>query len=589
MSNVTDLQALKRKKIRKKAYHALLIITAALLLVYGVSKLTNNPNFVGFSSILELFRTGEGYPLNAPGGKSKGMYENSGNLIVVNETNLYMYNANGSTTFDVPHQMINPKVVMKGSMVLNYDRGSKSYSAYNRSTPFVSTKSDDPIRCGDISADGQIVLATQKGTSQSVVTVYDKSHQWKIKREINESTVTAVAISDNGNRVAIATSYVENGILKSKLTLMQGDKTTGERVLDGQLILTMQYRGDHVQVITDQEAFLCDSAAKLLGQYQFSQTLASYDIHNNGVVLVLGDYEQERRYTIVSLSADSQTVLGKNLIEESLQQKVKVLENTIVVLGSKDLVQYSVIDCSVLQKDAADSYYDMQPMGKWVYAMTSTQIVRVPLVEPSKFSILNKIAQGELEIQQNQEQMELPKVVAVPGLSKSDKDKETEKEKEQDEEDTSSSIPSLSRPGETVIGMSGNENLPEGTTIQDGEDMGSEENDETPEIEEEEPTQVPEESGGRRLPQKAPVEEKTEEPEDTEDTKENEDSTQKEEKTTGGRIPQTIKKKTDSTEEDSTKDTQKEESNTEDESLQKEGQEQEETGSKRRLPQKVTE
>lgn len=63
--------------------------------------------------------------------------------------------------------------------------------------------------------------------------------------------------------------------------------------------------------------------------------------------------------------------------------------NTILVLGGSSFPEYSAYDCELLKEETNESYYDIQPMGNSIYAMTTTQIVRLPLEEPSRFALFS--------------------------------------------------------------------------------------------------------------------------------------------------------------------------------------------------------
>ena len=76
--------------------------------------------------IRDRIKGGPGYPIGAPGGKIKGMYQNDSGIILLNETTLYIYNTSGTEVYSNLHRMGNPQVQTSGTMMLNYDRVSKT-------------------------------------------------------------------------------------------------------------------------------------------------------------------------------------------------------------------------------------------------------------------------------------------------------------------------------------------------------------------------------------------------------------------------------------------------------------------------------
>ena len=388
MAKVTDFKKLKQRQARRRAFKLAGLAGVILAIAYLLSSLVNSPEFAGLSSLGDMIKGGPGYPIDAPGGKIKGMYQNDSGIILLNETTLYIYNTSGSEVYSNLHRMGNPQVQTSGTMMLNYDRGSKTYAAYSRNNLFYNGSTDEAIRCGAISQNGCIAIATQTENAQTRVTVLDSRQReqnvWK-----TDNVVTALAMSDNGSAVAIASSYAQAGELKNVLTVLKNGQEQNRYELANQLILALEFDGSNVRCITDKNAFILGTEGKIIGQFDYKgQSLAAFSMYENGVALVFGDYEQDRKYTLASVADDFYTLNGTTTLNDSLQ-KVKAIGNTILVLGGSSFHEYSAYDCELLKEETNESYYDIQPMGNSIYAMTTTQIVRLPLEEPSRFALFS--------------------------------------------------------------------------------------------------------------------------------------------------------------------------------------------------------
>lgn len=388
MAKVTDFKKLKQRQARRRAFKLAGLMGVILVIAYLLSSLVNSPEFAGLSSLGDMIKGGPGYPIDAPGGKIKGMYQNDSGIILLNETTLYIYNTSGTEVYSNLHRMGNPQVQTSGTMMLNYDRGSKTYAAYSRNNLFYNGSTDEAIRCGAISQNGCIAIATQTENAQTRVTVLDsrqrEQYVWK-----TDNVVTALAMSDNGSAVAIASSYAQAGELKNVLTVLKNGQEQNRYELANQLILALEFDGSNVRCITDKNAFILGTEGKIIGQFDYKgQSLAAFAMYENGVALVFGDYEQDRKYTLASVADDFYTLNGTTTFDDSLQ-KVKAIGNTILVLGGSSFHEYSAYDCELLKEETNESYYDIQPMGNSIYAMTTTQIVRLPLEEPSRFALFS--------------------------------------------------------------------------------------------------------------------------------------------------------------------------------------------------------
>lgn len=388
MAKVTDFKKLKQRQARRRAFKLAGLAGVILAIAYLLSSLVNSPEFAGLSSLGDMIKGGPGYPIDAPGGKIKGMYQNDSGIILLNETTLYIYNTSGTEVYSNLHRMGNPQVQTSGTMMLNYDRGSKTYAVYSRNNLFYNGSTDEAIRCGAISQNGCIAIATQTENAQTRVTVLDsrqrEQYVWK-----TDNVVTALAMSDNGSAVAIASSYAQAGELKNVLTVLKNGQEQNRYELANQLILALEFDGSNVRCITDKNAFILGTEGKIIGQFDYKgQSLAAFAMYENGVALVFGDYEQDRKYTLASVADDFYTLNGTTTFDDSLQ-KVKAIGNTILVLGGSSFHEYSAYDCELLKEETNESYYDIQPMGNSIYAMTTTQIVRLPLEEPSRFALFS--------------------------------------------------------------------------------------------------------------------------------------------------------------------------------------------------------
>ena len=388
MAKVTDFKKLKQRQARRRAFKLAGLAGVILAIAYLLSSLVNSPEFAGLSSLGDMIKGGPGYPIDAPGGKIKGMYQNDSGIILLNETTLYIYNTSGTEVYSNLHRMGNPQVQTSGTMMLNYDRGSKTYAAYSRNNLFYNGSTDEAIRCGAISQNGCIAIATQTENAQTRVTVLD-SRQREQYVWTTDNVVTALAMSDNGSAVAIASSYAQAGELKNVLTVLKNGQEQNRYELANQLILALEFDGSNVRCITDKNAFILGTEGKIIGQFDYKgQSLAAFAMYENGVALVFGDYEQDRKYTLASVADDFYTLNGTTTFDDSLQ-KVKAIGNTILVLGGSSFHEYSAYDCELLKEETNESYYDIQPMGNSIYAMTTTQIVRLPLEEPSRFALFS--------------------------------------------------------------------------------------------------------------------------------------------------------------------------------------------------------
>ena len=70
---MTNLGEVRKKRKRKKLLRAAAAIIFILAVTYGAAAIMNHQDYMGPASFFTMLQGGEGYPVEAPGGKSKGL------------------------------------------------------------------------------------------------------------------------------------------------------------------------------------------------------------------------------------------------------------------------------------------------------------------------------------------------------------------------------------------------------------------------------------------------------------------------------------------------------------------------------------
>ena len=380
MAEITNLSEVRRKKEKKRSRRGFGIILLILALTFILSLLFSNRSEKGLSSYLDLFQSGSGYPVEAPGGKSKGMFNLDGLLCISNDTDLMMYNSKGAKSFSVKHQMADPQVSINGNMLLMFDQGAKSYALYQNNVPVTDGETDHVIYTGAASSKGIFALATRSDDYLSQVSVYDRSKAVKYTWNYSDKIVTCVALSPSGNKLAVSGLYTENGTIKSQLLLYNNGELVDSRDFDDAVLCSLVFVGEsEIRGVSDQGAFLISDKGKLMGEYDFkAQPLAAYYNSPTATVLLLGDYRQSGGYEVVALKSDinrqSSTTIKGNI------HVLKADANNAYILAGNNYYQIDLHTGEHLVEEEAEYIYDLQPIGKGVFAITNEEIVRMEQV-----------------------------------------------------------------------------------------------------------------------------------------------------------------------------------------------------------------
>ncbi len=381
MAEITNLSDVRQQKKKKSTRKGVLLIAVILALTLVLSLLFNSSREYGVESFMDLFQPGNGFPVEAPGGKSKGMYDLNGLLCIVNDTDLTMYNSNGGEAFRAKHQMADPQLKIKENMLLMFDQGAKSYALYQKNVPMVDSDTDYMIYTGAVSAKGNFALATRSEDYLSQVTVYDENNAPKYTWNYSNKIVSALAMSPNGSKLAVCGLFTEDGTIKSQLLLYNNGELVDTRDFDDALICSLVFVSENqIRGVTDQGAFLISEKGRLLGEYDYkSQPLAAFSNTEDGTVLLLGDYRQDGGYEVISLNNEM-----NRKSSGSIKGNIHVLkadENNAYILAGSKYYQIDLATGQQLTAEDSEYLYDLQPIGKGVFAITNEEIVRMEQVK----------------------------------------------------------------------------------------------------------------------------------------------------------------------------------------------------------------
>ena len=177
--------------------------------------------------------------------------------------------------------------------------------------------------------------------------------------------------------MAVCGLYAQDGIIRSHLLLYNDGELVDTRDFDNALICSLVYVGEgEIRGVTDQGAFLISDKGKLMGEYDYkSQPLAAYCNSPESTVLLLGDYRQDGGYDVVALNSDMNR---KSVC--SIKGNIHTMKadgNNAYILAGSSYYQVDLNAGQILVDESSEYLYDLQPIGKGVFAITNAEIIRM--------------------------------------------------------------------------------------------------------------------------------------------------------------------------------------------------------------------
>lgn len=332
-----DFEKARRRRRFTENVKRLLVLAGMILAVGGVlvanSIMVEKGLSTKISDIVESWG-GQGFPTDLPGGTIRDVKGMGGSLVVLNDTNLYMYNSKAKAVANI--QQMTDKTVLKTTdkRALTYDIGGKTYRLHTPSRT-LGGEVENGIFAADMNGE-LYAFATASRQFVAEVTVYKNPGEKHLFRWSSpDNHVTGVSLSPKGNMMAVSCAATEDGMMVSLLNLFHFSMT--ERVAqvrfpDSLIVQTDFYSADRIGVLTDREYMVLDSTGRTLFHYPLDTGPATAYRRMGKEVLLLVEHKETRRSEIILLDESGKEkarLEGANNIAgvEMSQRRIYVLDD----------------------------------------------------------------------------------------------------------------------------------------------------------------------------------------------------------------------------------------------------------------------
>ena len=198
------------------AKHKFFLTVIVLIIAIALFSLFTPTGLIEYSQ--NYFKSiGSGkFPKDLVGAKTLDCRSN-GNPLILTDAAYLVYNESGKTVFSDTHGFTNPIMKTSKARTLVFDQNGNNYKVYNYSTTLTSGSSNDALITGDICRNGSYAIVSKPADYASKVEIFTKHNKMKFTWCSSKEIVTAVTLSNNGNRLAVATIYANAGQSVSKV------------------------------------------------------------------------------------------------------------------------------------------------------------------------------------------------------------------------------------------------------------------------------------------------------------------------------------------------------------------------------------
>ncbi len=226
----------KKGKKRKKDKSPLLSVFIKLaLLVFGILLITflvmnafEDVTFWsvtdGFSSFMEQFSPGDGYPYEIDSNSVEAVNISGTKLVLLTNDSNVVFNSTAKKVYTLQHTYTSPSMKVKNGRMIVFDRGSGRFRIQTTSKLLYEKTMDSDILTAAIGKKGNCAVVTKSISAASTLTVFDKNLKEIFVWDCSNEYISDISLSDNGKSAAVIAVGSENAEIYSRLLIFDFDK-----------------------------------------------------------------------------------------------------------------------------------------------------------------------------------------------------------------------------------------------------------------------------------------------------------------------------------------------------------------------------
>lgn len=374
--DIDKLRKKRRRNYRLRQLLFLFIILFFILAALYVNDVLVKKNVPGFLENVVEVVGGDGYPAQLPDGAIQHLDHMGKNLIVLKDSNLYIYNNKGKQIENIQQMKERTILQTNDDQMLYYNIGGNQIQVQGISGKVLDETLEDTIITAHLGDNGELAVVTWPPNFVAEIVVYNTRGEPFYTSVFTEKLVNHVAVSTKGQQLAVATLGTDGGILDSKILLYPLDveeENPPQIHLPDELVLWIDYlQEDTLLILTDKGYHVYGNDTQLVGSYEFSSDLELLEYRErDGKLLLLGRDKVTRLFHVFFLS-DTATERGE-LVLEHRPLDLAMSGKSVYILDSNGLRRY---DHQLMYQEVFQlaDIERIHIIGETVYLLTKNEI-----------------------------------------------------------------------------------------------------------------------------------------------------------------------------------------------------------------------
>ncbi len=346
----------RERRVQKERKHKkiLWIIIAVIVLILIIMKVCE----ININSVKERFTDEDGkftlthgvaednFPYSLDASQNVSVININNKLGIMTPSSFTVLNSNDADTeYVFEHGYSNPVLETAGIYSLIYDQGAKNYRLDTVSSAVYEQETENTILCADVSKNGTVAVATTSNEKICDITVYSKSLEKTLQISTSDGYIVAMALSDNGKKVAAAVITGENADLKTSVYLYDvssGSADAKAIELPHGSVIDISYTSKNVIVVGDSYAGMIKSSGKyeeIYAEDSISARCISYTPAGD-LILVYNSYSNSTDNVVSYIKSNGKI---KNEIKVSGNIKSVTASSSLVsVLTNSEIISFNL-------------------------------------------------------------------------------------------------------------------------------------------------------------------------------------------------------------------------------------------------------
>ncbi|HHW46423.1 MAG TPA: hypothetical protein GXX17_05865 [Clostridiales bacterium] len=323
-----------------------IIASAAILAIIIIIVLIN---YLSPTGLLELVQnsyakigSSGSFPVTLEGSGIVDLKSYQNSFFVLSNAFLECYNKSGNQIFLRQHGCANPVLELSSSRILVYDRGGTDVKVYNYKSELFSKKLESSIITATIGQKGNCAFATKSRGYAAQVEVVDKNFNTLFKWYSIKEMISAVALSDDGKRLAVAAVDTVNGVYKSNLYIFTYKDAKPELTysFDDAFIVALNNKSDGLMVVTKDNISVIDWNKNEKRDILFTGNPRYVSIEYNPLTVVVSGRDDNILENSITVVGNKGTVLAQFNVSGKIKS-ASVFDQTVFIHKENSIEAYS--------------------------------------------------------------------------------------------------------------------------------------------------------------------------------------------------------------------------------------------------------